>query len=175
MPKILDNPKQNIYEKAKEIIERSDFTELSMRELAKECSLSIGTIYNYYKDKGAIYQDIISQFWKGFYFELEDLSNKHEDLFEFMDAAYFLFKSYRMEFVNMLSKFDVKIEYSTPTKVEKAKLLQSISKLFSFKIPGDNEIEKLEIGAMIIANFMSIIMDQGYSYEVFKKMVKGFF
>lgn len=36
---------------------------LSIRTIAKECSVSVGSIYNYFPDKAALVTEVILKFW----------------------------------------------------------------------------------------------------------------
>ncbi len=55
-----DNTKEMIFEKAIQIFLAHDFNKVTMRELAKECNLSLGAFYYHFKSK----EEIISHFYK---------------------------------------------------------------------------------------------------------------
>ena len=51
MPKILLNSEKKLLEAAKEIIEKEGVDNLSMKRLAQQTDMAVGTIYNYFPIK----------------------------------------------------------------------------------------------------------------------------
>jgi AcrR family transcriptional regulator len=54
MPKVIPGLKENILKCADEILSRGEFDKFSIRGIAKECGIAIGTLYNYYSSKDDI-------------------------------------------------------------------------------------------------------------------------
>lgn len=44
---------------------------LSIRGIAKECDIAVGTIYNYFPDKAALVTEVITKFWRTIAFSEE--------------------------------------------------------------------------------------------------------
>ncbi len=63
MPKILLNSEKKLLEAAKEIIEKEGVDNLSMKRLAQQTDMAVGTIYNYFPDKNAILIRIVTEDW----------------------------------------------------------------------------------------------------------------
>ncbi|MGL4569882.1 MAG: TetR/AcrR family transcriptional regulator [Clostridium sp.] len=63
MPKILENPREKILIEAKVILKENGYEALSMRKLAKNCDIGIGTVYNYFKNKYSIATEIVRLDW----------------------------------------------------------------------------------------------------------------
>jgi AcrR family transcriptional regulator len=63
MPRIIENPKQLILDTARSILLDKGYSELSMRNVAKDCGIAIGTIYNYYPTKKDLIIDMMSGYW----------------------------------------------------------------------------------------------------------------
>lgn len=68
MPKILDNPQEKILEAARKKIKEGP-DQFSMRILAKEANLSVGTIYKYYPDKIYLLAHVMYEQWSASYDE----------------------------------------------------------------------------------------------------------
>lgn len=49
---------------AQEILENEGLESLSIRRLAKESHVSVGTIYNYFPNKSALFLELIKNFWQ---------------------------------------------------------------------------------------------------------------
>lgn len=82
--------REEIFTKAKEIVYREGISKLSMRKLASECYLALGTLYHYFDSKEDLVVYIIEDFWmnhfKTCYKEDEELG--FEEIFRrFYDVA----------------------------------------------------------------------------------------
>ncbi|WCK53096.1 TetR/AcrR family transcriptional regulator [Aneurinibacillus sp. Ricciae_BoGa-3] len=55
---------QRILAAANKIFIDKGYRDADMRSIAKEAGIAVGTIYNYYPTKAALYQDILSQQWQ---------------------------------------------------------------------------------------------------------------
>ena len=64
MPKIIPNLKNTIITKGREILFSEGYDALSMRRMAAECGIAVGTIYNYYRDKESLMGAIMAQDWQ---------------------------------------------------------------------------------------------------------------
>lgn len=64
MPKIIKNLEQTLLQTAKRIIEEEGYSALSMRRMAEECHVALGTIYNYIEGKDMIVAKLMVEDWK---------------------------------------------------------------------------------------------------------------
>ncbi len=76
--------KQIILKKALEHFSRYDFEEVSLREIAAEIGISVGNLYNYFKNKDALFEAVLEPFLqkvaivKKFLLTHSDENNKQE-------------------------------------------------------------------------------------------------
>lgn len=65
---------------------------LSVRAIAKECSVSVGSIYNYFPDKAALITEVITKFWRTIAFSKETQTclnyREGESLIAFCERLY---------------------------------------------------------------------------------------
>ena len=65
---------------------------LSIRNIAKECNIAVGTIYNYFPDKAALVIEVITKFWRTIAFSEETKScldyRQGENLLVFCERLY---------------------------------------------------------------------------------------
>ena len=54
MPKLLPNLRQTLIEKAIELSRTGGLSGLKLRDLARECNIALGTLYNYYPTKDSL-------------------------------------------------------------------------------------------------------------------------
>lgn len=55
--------REEILEKSREILKSEGWKGLNIRAVAASCGISIGTIYNYYKDKGELERATVESIW----------------------------------------------------------------------------------------------------------------
>ena len=63
MPKIIEGAKENILHCTRKHLSETGYTSLSLRLIAKECHLGVGTIYNYFPSKDDLVAQIMLEDW----------------------------------------------------------------------------------------------------------------
>ncbi|SFD24215.1 TetR/AcrR family transcriptional regulator [Clostridium uliginosum] len=81
MSRIIENPKQLILTRAKEILYNEGYEKFSMRTLSKKCDIALGTIYNYYPTKKELIIEMMTDYWKEHFYVLEDIVNSDDTLY----------------------------------------------------------------------------------------------
>ena len=66
--------KEDILAASRELIKRNGWAAVSIRAVASRCSVSTGTIYNYYESKADLLGDTIESIWREIFFHPEDES-----------------------------------------------------------------------------------------------------
>lgn len=59
MPKVIDNVKEDILEKALKMLYDGDIDDVNIRRIAKECNIGMGTVYNYFPSKQELMKDVL--------------------------------------------------------------------------------------------------------------------
>ena len=54
MPKLIEDPKNQILEQARTILEKEGCAKLNIRQIAKLSGISVGTVYNYFPTKDLV-------------------------------------------------------------------------------------------------------------------------
>lgn len=65
MPKIIENVEEKISRSVILLIREHGYSQVNMRMIAKQSGISVGTLYNYYKDKEALTTTVIYRSWLG--------------------------------------------------------------------------------------------------------------
>ena len=63
MPKIIKNPVDRILQAASKRLLDKDLSSFSLRGVAADCGIAVGTIYNYFKDKESLMAAVMIQDW----------------------------------------------------------------------------------------------------------------
>ena len=64
MPKIIENLEKRLLDEAKNQIASSGYATVTIRSVAKECGVGVGTVYNYFPSKDALIATAILEDWK---------------------------------------------------------------------------------------------------------------
>ena len=64
MPKKIENIKDTILLKGREILDNGGFDAFNIRAVSKECNIAVGTIYNYYPSKENLIANIMFVDWQ---------------------------------------------------------------------------------------------------------------
>ena len=63
MPKIIKDPEERILQAVRKRLLGSDLSSFSLRGVASDCGIAVGTIYNYFKDKESLMAAVMAQDW----------------------------------------------------------------------------------------------------------------
>lgn len=63
MPKNLNNVKEDILLVTRQLLKDTGYSNLSIRKIATECGVALGTVYNYYSSKNEIIAEILNNEW----------------------------------------------------------------------------------------------------------------
>ena len=64
MPKIIENARGILIDEAKRQIDENGYDSVTIRSIAKGCSIGIGTFYNYFKSKDMLIVTFLLEDWK---------------------------------------------------------------------------------------------------------------
>lgn len=67
MPKIIENLDEEIAKTALELFKDNPYQNVSMREIASEIGIAVGTLYNYYPNKWELYINVFEESWRETY------------------------------------------------------------------------------------------------------------
>ena len=63
MPKIIDGAQESILQSAKRILFEQGYTAFTIRAVATDCAMAVGTIYNYFPNKNVLIANIMAEDW----------------------------------------------------------------------------------------------------------------
>lgn len=168
MPKILVNPREKILKESYILLKEQGYESFSMRELALRCNIGLGTVYNYFKNKMAIVEELFNDKWK---YTIEGIKEiKYQDI-NFEEKLRLIFDKledffrYHKEIFVALNKFqkNEKIKGAKEcnrryTMEELHIILDEIIKETKNKGEISIEIDSRKLASFIMNNMVSIIM-----------------
>ena len=102
MPKIIENVRGMLLAEAQKQIEENGYDSVTIRSIAKGCSIGLGTFYNYFKSKDMLIATFLFEDWWGritkvtqetagndnpmnvidaIYYELSEFIDRHDNIF----------------------------------------------------------------------------------------------
>ena len=132
MSRIIDNPKELIFNISKEIAYSEGISNISMRKVANKANLAIGTIYNYYPTKVDIIFDIIQDFWCECFVSIDKVYDLELDFFQQLEKFYFYILEYLERFESNWIKelSDLSSENKSKGKKKEAEFMSTFMSVF---------------------------------------------
>ncbi|MBQ1632987.1 MAG: TetR/AcrR family transcriptional regulator, partial [Clostridia bacterium] len=64
MPKILDSMREQLLAAARRQVESNGYAKTTIRSIAAECGIAVGTVYNYFPSKDMLIATFVSEDWR---------------------------------------------------------------------------------------------------------------
>ncbi len=135
--------KEEIVAKAKDIILEQGIDNLSMRKLASECYLALGTLYHYFASKEDLLVAIMEDYWKDhfkIFFSISSTNDFKEMFSKFYDASHLAFSNFESLFIKR--KVDGGKTLMIRGKMREAQFKELISNVLIQSILDDKKIDK---------------------------------
>jgi AcrR family transcriptional regulator len=88
MPKIIENLPQRLLEEAGRQIQQSGYEAMTIRSVAKQCGVGVGTVYNYYASKEALVAAYLLEDWNISVGNIASASDSARDVEQVLWAVY---------------------------------------------------------------------------------------
>lgn len=178
MPKILESPRERILCEARKMIVDKGYKNLSMRELAKNSSIGLGTVYNYFVNKESIVREIIRDDWK---YMIKELSNTNSKDILFVDKMRIIYK--RLEryfeahvdiFFELYKEKDNGFSRDGCHRNILEDVCDIVSSIIEYHLNNKTlevDLESKTLSKFIVSNMVVIIKSKGYTFEDLMKVV----
>ncbi|MGL5614817.1 MAG: TetR/AcrR family transcriptional regulator [Sarcina sp.] len=181
MSKQLENAESLILEVAKKIAKEEGISSISMRKIANECEIALGSIYNYYPTKMDIIFVILEEFWINCLVNFKE--EKENDFYEEIERLYFHIynelENFKSSFLRDLSTLSGK-DKSAGKKKElefKGKLIEFFLKILNnhekeFNERAFNKFEKRRFVEFIVEEFLMMLKKPEDDYRFFDYVIR---
>ena len=129
MPKIIKDPEDRILQAARKRLLDRDLSSFSLRGVAADCGIAVGTIYNYFRDKESLMAAVMAQDWtrardhvRG---QLMQASCPREGLLQICRGI----RSYSLLYREVWSSYPAGGEFSTRYRMRHELLLSQITEM----------------------------------------------
>ncbi|MGI5824780.1 MAG: TetR/AcrR family transcriptional regulator [Bacillota bacterium] len=135
--------KEQIFKAAKKIAHEQGLKQVNIRNVAKECQVSVGSVYNNYETKGDLVFDVVKDYWQSA-FDRESLSAlPPEDFCEFFGEFYQLvgkkLMGFMSEWVSVMSAFSDSEKMMGKRK--EAEIFDEVRNILSRVMAADKKIQ----------------------------------
>lgn len=83
----MDISRESILKESRDLVSKEGLRALSIRKLAKNCGVAVGTIYNYFTSKDDLLISTIESVWEDI-FRIDDLENESNDFLNYLDDIF---------------------------------------------------------------------------------------
>lgn len=181
MSRLIENPKELILGKAQEILYRDGYQKLSMRTLAKECEIALGTIYNYYPTKKELITEMMEGYWMNYLKQVRKIAGSETEFYRKLKDIYnelvVVIRNFR-QFWLTTELYDEKECVENGLQKEYGFMEELIRILEEVLLDGQAK-EELQIkqgahntAGFIMMNFITMVQRPLFSYEVFEQFLK---
>lgn len=186
MSKTIKNPRNLILDNAKKVLYKEGYSKLSIRRVAKECDIAIGTIYNYFPSKQELIVEMMVDFWDEFFYNLKNILNPNDDFYKNLSIIFHSLKKFIGKFKEIWLNDEL---YSSPNYIESGlnqehvyinkliKIIQTLieNKLLTSNHKPSNKIDPYKTASFILMNFVAIIQMPYVDYEFLENIIKEIF
>ena len=178
-----EKTKDIILNEAMKIAHAEGLSKISMRKIANNCDIGLGTIYNYYPTKDDIILDLVEGFWKTCFKGVSDLKHDDMDFFKYIENIYFhilnylnKFKMHCMEYISELP-----ISSKNKGKCKEAEFIDNLVGMFAniynehkseFRENISNDFTDEDISRFIIDNMFCMLKRFESDYSFFDCIIK---
>ncbi len=170
MPKIIENARQNLILEGKKLLLNKSYKDLSIREIAKNCSIGIGTFYNYFSTKDELVSEIFREDWRKVSGRVDGLKHSDESCKEKFRKIYTSLEMFVSNYLSIFYEMAMLKGYNYECK-EANKfdvLYSSISELIDIEKSRGNIKSKLssqKLAQFIVSNLIYLNKNRYMSFD----------
>lgn len=183
MPKLLENIRETILHIADDLLIAQGYDGLNMRDIARRCDISVGTIYNYFPSKQNLVLEIMKKYWREFIRKIDTIIIGEEELDLKLYKIFLLIDNFlnfhneawvKSDLIEFVCKSEAKQHnLYMDLLVEKIEIL--LNDYYSEQLE-NGELTSRDIAKFMIANYITLSQNKGlYSYESLEHMLKRVF
>lgn len=174
--------REKILEESKKIVSNEGLSAVSIRKLASECDVSIGTIYNYFESKSDLVLAVIEDTWKGIF----HMSEENLYFENFSECVDFIFKAVEKGVLEYRNFFDFHSMSLAAVNKEKSKrmmekyfmhikhqMFETLDKDKGIREGAfDSNFSKKDFVEIIFSMLLSSVMDKTNNSDVVVEIVR---
>lgn len=178
----MDISRESILKESRVLVSKEGLKALSIRKLAKNCGVAIGTIYNYFTSKDDLLISTIESVWEDI-FRVDDLENEYNDFLNYLDnifnhLAYGIEKYPNFFTIHSLSfksqsvdkAKDSMANYLENLSQNMIKVLDKDPKIRKYAF--DDDFSKEDLVKFILSTSLCFIVERNYDKDLLIKIIE---
>ena len=173
MPKIIVGVRESILENTKRQLFEEGYANISLRKIANNCHIAVGTIYNYFPDKETILANILLEDWL---LLLEDIDQTCHTSHSLIDGIFYVYKaieSYSLKYQKLFEEASGPMQMiQTRHKLLIQQLVQKLEILFSTLSKDTHGLLNVLAECILTCAIQESITDDEFKallYQLFRK------
>lgn len=149
MPKIIAELEKTIKEKTKVLLFENGYSNLTIRQIAQDCNMAAGTMYNYFKSKEYLVAAIILDDWLSQLQKLNKTATKAKTPIEGIKAIYSQLIEFYGTYDKIWSDYSMNSDRAFPSKEKHILLVSQISSVIK------ELLERFDYTDPVVFDFLS--------------------
>jgi AcrR family transcriptional regulator len=174
VPKIIENIREIILAKGKEMLLEESYSAFNIRKLAKSCGLGLGTLYNYFENKEVLVYNIFLNDWEITMKLADKLKDERLPIREKLHIIYTSLEAFVSQYLSVFWEMSDSSKTGCPQdhydELQKKIKNLILSEQGSININTNADIDKLS--SFIMSNMLSNIKFKYLSFDEMMDFIK---
>lgn len=178
MPKIIEEPREAILSHAKDIVLKHGYDQLTIRNVAKDAEVSIGTVYNYFPTKRDLMVQLLEDYWNAYLITIDEIDRKYPDMYDKLHRIYKELEVFVKDFREIWVK-DYPGTHKDEAFTKSSDFLEKLNRRLEKILDASKENKSKDLSLntyttakFIMMNFFMMAMMNQFDYESFEKILK---
>lgn len=181
MPKIIEDPRASILYHAKNIVVEEGFEKLTIRKVAKNADISIGTVYNYFPTKRDLTVQLMEDYWSSYLCVIDEIDQQQPEFYKKMLQIYQQLEIFVKTFKEVWIKNESGNHHDEPF-IKRKYFFDKLSRRLEDILIGAQStgaiklsIDTYTIAQFLMLNYFMMSMMNQFNYESFEKIIRKLF
>lgn len=181
LPKILDNPKEEILKHAREIVLNEGSETLTMRKVSQLSGIAVGTLYNYFPTKRDLIIQLMENYWYDYLNAVDEIDKKEEDFYKKLLQIYKSLEMFVQTFLDVWVK-NSSSEYSEDGIKRKMGFMEKLNERMETILMKEQDKGRVRLfldphtmAKFLLLNFYMMAQMKHFEYEHFEEIIKKLF
>ena len=176
MPKIIEDLRENILRVSKRILLNADYHTLTIRRVAAECHVAVGTVYNYFESKDMLVASIMLDDWLKMLDNASLASSQADTVIDGLQAAYRAISCFTRLYENAWAQNGTHSQTNEMLRTRHSLLLQQIVNIITPLLERFNCLFTEGLPVFLAEALLSTAIHSDLSYEqmqpILQKLLK---
>ena len=168
MPKIIENVKDTLVEEGRKTLIEKNYTNLNIRDIAKNCGIAIGTFYNYFPNKEEFVSEIFRDDWRNTLSLADSLKFSDEPMKEKVRKIYLSMQDFVDRYISIFYEIAMLKGYETKREYDLKDIYIKLEEIISIERSKGNiksSLSSEKLSHFIVSNLMYLSKNKYISFD----------